>query len=381
MDRSSFSKTEKTITIIKAELSQKGGLEKAFYAIADGFLRKGYEISVLTKTRSCSIDKRMHIHHISSVKWPKSFRLLSFNSEVKRWIKKNPSSIVFSMDRTTCPTHMRAGNGVHAAYLAKSDGIENSFSLSPYHKTILHLEKKGFENKETKTIFVNSSMVKEEILHYYNVDPDKIEVVHNGVEWDAMQVPFAKWEDERKKVAKRFRLDPDCFHFLFVGHGYTRKGLNILLKGLSLLPRKSFFLSVIGEDKHIGLFRSLAAQLGLEKNIAFLGRQRNVIPFYQLADCLVIPSFYDPFANVTVEALAMGLRVISSKSNGGHEVLTKENGHIIDNLFCEEEIAHHLQRAMHYPKTWERSYAIRKHIAYLNQDKQIDFLINQTLCS
>ena len=47
-------------------------------------------------------------------------------------------------------------------------------------------------------------------------------------------------------------------------------------------------------------------------------------PFYQQSDCLAIPSFYDPFANVTLEALAMGLYAVSSKTNGGHEILTPE---------------------------------------------------------
>ncbi len=55
-------------------------------------------------------------------------------------------------------------------------------------------------------------------------------------------------------------------------------------------------------------------------------------PFYQLADALAIPSFYDPFANVTVEALAMGLFVVSSRSNGGFEILDPSKGIIIENL-------------------------------------------------
>ena len=67
--------------------------------------------------------------------------------------------------------------------------------------------------------------------------------------------------------------------------------------------------------------QALAAKLNIQRRVTFFGPQKEIRPFYQFADALVIPSFYDPFANVTVEALAMGLFVVSSKSNGGHEIL------------------------------------------------------------
>ena len=70
-------------------------------------------------------------------------------------------------------------------------------------------------------------------------------------------------------------------------------------------------------------YRAKAVQLGSKPKSASWSAGGNP-PFYQMADALVIPSFYDPFANVTVEALAMGLFVLSSKHNGGPEILTKK---------------------------------------------------------
>ncbi len=369
------------ITIIKTNLSAKGGLEKAFQAIVQGFLRRGEEITLLSRNKPEWKDHNILSHRIPSIVWPKTLRLLSFNSYVKNFLKKHPSNIVFGMDRTTEQTHMRAGNGVHKAFLEKSEWMEKSYTFHPYHNALLHLEKKGFENENLQKIFVNSYMVKEEIIHYYRVDPEKIVVVHNGVAWKKKEEEFRAWPSVREKLFQKFHLDPGAFHFLFVGSGFARKGLNSLLKGLSLLDRRKFFLSVVGNDKHLSLFQSLAKQLGLEKNIFFHGFQPDVTPFYQMADAMIIPSFYDPFANVTVEALAMGIPVLSSKNNGGSEILTQNNGRIIENLFCEEEMAYHLQQLMRRPKTWDSSLAIRNGISYLEEERQIDTLVDHTLCS
>lgn len=375
----SSNKTEKMITIIKTSLSAKGGLEKAFQAILEGFLRKGEEVTLLSRSKISITDRKISSHKIPTISWPKTFRLLTFNSYVKSYLKKNPTHIVFGMDRTTEQTHMRAGNGVHRAFLEKSELLDKHPTFHPYHSTILHLEKRGFENENLKKIFVNSHMVKEEIIHYYRVNPAKIEVIHNGVKWKEKEEVFTAWPHNREQILQRLSLPRNRFHFLFIGNGFSRKGLSPLLKGLSLLPRKKFTLSIVGNDHHLSMFRALAKQLGLEDNIFFFGFQSDVTPFYQMADAMVIPSFYDPFANVTVEGLAMGLPVLSSKNNGGSEILTKENGRVIENLFCEEEMAYHLKKLMEKPKNWENSLLIRNSVCSLEEEKQIDTLVNSTL--
>ena len=68
------------------------------------------------------------------------------------------------MDRNSRQTHIRAGNGVHKAYLEirkkESSFLKKaSFVLNPLHRSILTLEKKAFESKELKVLFVNSNMV------------------------------------------------------------------------------------------------------------------------------------------------------------------------------------------------------------------------------
>ena len=201
-------------------------------------------------------------------------------------------------------------------------------------------------------------------------------IIHNGVEWDEMETDFQSWPADKEALCERYGLPRTAFHFLFVGHGYKRKGLDLLLRALSQLPKEDVFLSVVGKDKRMEWYQSYADQLGIGDRVRFFGPQQDSRPFYQLADSLVIPSFYDPFANVTVEALAMGLFVVSSKNNGGHEILDEKNGAVIENLLDPEEVASALENSLAHRKTKESARFARLSVAHLDFSKQLNKLIN-----
>jgi UDP-glucose:(heptosyl)LPS alpha-1,3-glucosyltransferase len=201
-------------------------------------------------------------------------------------------------------------------------------------------------------------------------------VIHNGVEWKEMESDFSVWAAQRKLGFQKYRLDPDVFHFLFIGNGYLRKGLDRLLEGLSRLPMKNFCLSVIGKDNKMEIYQAKAVQLGLKTQVRFFGAQSDIRLFYQMADVLVIPSFYDPFANVTVEALAMGLFTVSSKYNGGHEILTQDNGLVIDNLLDPDSMVEALTDALKHKKTEASAFAARNSVEPFDFSKQMRTLID-----
>ncbi len=367
------------ITLLTRHFKSRGGLEKWAGLIAQGFAKKGACVDILT----ADFIEKKDLHPLINVQtlplkgWGK---MKAFDRLCQKWAK---SPIVFGMDRTTHQTHLRAGNGVHKTYLERRKTFENysplKEALNPLNKTILQIEKKAFESPFLKVLFTNSYMVKNEILHHYNVSPEKIEVIHNGAHWKEMEKPFNGWIGEKKALCNTLKLDVEKYHFLFVGNGYERKGLSFLLKALSLLPNRDFHLSVVGKDPELERFMLLANQLGLSKHVTFFGPMADMIPFYQLADSLVIPSTYDPFANVTVEALSMGLFTISSKYNGGYEILKEESGAVIEALQDPDSLKEVLMRAIMHPKTWVRSQTIRNSVKHLDLSSQVSSLIDLTL--
>jgi UDP-glucose:(heptosyl)LPS alpha-1,3-glucosyltransferase len=299
-------------------------------------------------------------------------------------LKEHPTEIVLGLDRNRSQTHIRAGNGVHAAYLQSRLLTEGRLKygmclLNPLHREILRLEKEAFEHPALQKIFTNSHMVKHEIMERFSTDPSKIFVLHNGVEWKEMEEDFALWPMQKMAHCKRLGLDPNQLHLLFIGNGYLRKGLKQLLHALSLLKSQEIHLSIIGKDKHQPLYEKEALELGLRSQVRFFGSRTDIRAFYQIGDILAIPSFYDPFANVTVEALAMGLFVLSSKSNGGSEVLTPQTGLVIDNLQDVASIAESLHKALLHRKTSKTALLIRESVEHLNYQTQLKKLVEYSL--
>ena len=364
----------KSIALIKSNIQFKGGLEKYTCQLIEAFSQKGYTVHLLT-TNAPPFSLNASVHALCSSSKFSLLHLLRFEKACQNWLKKNPQTHVFSLERTPLATHFRAGLGVHKAYLERRKKTDPfwksvSFRINPLHRFILKQEKKMLLSPKLKTIFVNSHMVQKEMISFYPETFSKICVVHNGVEW----MEFAPYFEKSS-----FAKEKGPYRLLFIGNGYARKGLPELLHAIHRFPCHSFHLTVVGKEKQLSRYQALAKKLQIEKQVLFKGKQKEITPFYQNADALVIPSHYDPFANVTVEALSMGLFVISSKSNGGFEVLSKQNGAILEDLHNPLSWQRALEKALCHPKTKKQALSIRQSVKNLDFSHSLSKIIEKTL--
>ena len=340
----------KRIVLLKSNAGAIGGLELYTRKLAEAFAKVGHEVTLLTTgpvlefpcaALSLCETTKFSLQHITR-----------FDAKAQKWIRKHKPDIIFGMERNSFQTHYRAGSGVHAAYLKRRAQRESllkrlSFAVNPLHRTILSLERKAFEDTRLQRLFVNSQMVKAEILDHYKIEPGKLSVVHNGVDWQGAEATEAS----------------EQFHFLFVGNDFRRKGLRCLLKSLAGL--RDYRLTVVGSDKNASEYMKLAQELNI--NADFAGPQSDLKSFYREADCLVLPTLYDPFANVTLEALAHGLFVVTSTMNGGKEVLTPYSGLITERRDLQEA----LFKAIHFKRNPKKIRNSVKMLTFENQLKEI----------
>ena len=374
----------KKVVILKSRIAHPGGLEKHALRLAKGFADRGCKVICLSCGHEEFKGQPFHVINLCPYKKLNAKRLRRYDELCQTWLKEHGADIVFGMERTSSQTHYRAGNGVHAQYLRQRRLTDSAlkratFALNPLHRTILSLEKSCFENPSLKKLYTNSYMVRQEILEHYNTNPEIIETVHNGVEWSEMQRDFDDWQNQRRTLLMQWGLNKDKFQLLFIGQGFRRKGLQFLLQGMRVLGNPNIQLSVIGKDREGHKFQKMAQRLGLSNQVKFFGSRSDIHRFYQAADALAIPSTYDPFANVTVEAQAMGLFVISSKYNGGKEILTPETGEIIEQLTDPESVAESLKVALRHPKTASSASSIRKNAQHLDFSYQLDKVLTTTL--
>jgi UDP-glucose:(heptosyl)LPS alpha-1,3-glucosyltransferase len=120
--------------------------------------------------------------------------------------------------------------------------------------------------------------------------------------------------------------------FLFVGSGFARKGVPQLLRAMTGV--RGAHLVVVGEDRKRVLLQSAAGEMKLAERVHFAGAQKDVQPWYGMADCFVLPALYDPFPNAALEAMACGLPLITSLQCGAAEFV--ESG--VEGYVCRDAL-------------------------------------------
>jgi UDP-glucose:(heptosyl)LPS alpha-1,3-glucosyltransferase len=239
---------------------------------------------------------------------------------------------VQSHERVACCDIYRAGDGVHSEWLTqKARGqswlAQQLVHISPYHRYTKNAEKRLFESPRLRAVICNSMMIRTEILSYFTIDETKLHVIYNGVD-TARFHPHIK--QQQSALRQHWDLPVDATVFAFVGSGFERKGLRQVLKAFSGLTENCYLL-VAGYDKNTRLYRQQAERLGVIDRVRFIGPQRDVLPCYGVADALVLPTLYDPFPNVVLEALACGIPAITSSKSGAAEVIVDhKNGFVCD---------------------------------------------------
>jgi len=168
---------------------------------------------------------------------------------------------------------------------------------------------------------------KAQMIWLYGADPKKIEVVPCGVD---LELFYPRTRSE----AEAF-LDMPSHHkmVLFVGRVEPLKGIDVLIEAMALVTeqhrdlRDDICLCVIGGepdadaanmDREMARLQGLRETLGIADVVTFLGkREQTALPFhYSAAEVCVVPSHYESFGMVALEAMACGTPVVASRVGG-----------------------------------------------------------------
>jgi UDP-glucose:(heptosyl)LPS alpha-1,3-glucosyltransferase len=133
---------------------------------------------------------------------------------------------------------------------------------------------------------------------------DDVVVVRNGVDLERC-APVAG--EAREDVV------------VFVGHGFARKGLATAIEAMVHVPDLSLW--VVGEDRREAHYRKLVRRLGLSPRVRFLGAVDDIPTVMRRARALVLPTRYDPSANVVLEAMACAVPPVTTRFDGASEVV------------------------------------------------------------
>lgn len=195
---------------------------------------------------------------------------------------------------------------------------------------------KSFFKRCTRIITITKW--EEKSLEQLGVKKDRLNYIPNGVKEDLY----------------RLNADKKSNNILFLGRIDPVKNIECLIRAISILNKKGININVnlvgnIGNQNYYSKLISLIKELKLI-NINFLGPRfgKDKYKIYKKTKIFVLPSHREALPYVLIEAMAAGITVISSKTQGGKEIIENKYGYLFD-LNNEKQLAEKIELALKKP--------------------------------
>ncbi|MBE7518889.1 MAG: glycosyltransferase [Thermoflexaceae bacterium] len=204
--------------------------------------------------------------------------------------------------------------------------------------------------RRATAIITASSHERQLLARYYGAREAQMHTIPCGVDINLFR------PHDQRSCRRQLGVDPSGPVLLWVGRLEKLKGVDILIQALAELDRRDFTLLVVGGDERAADLKAelqaQAAEAGLAANVRFVGAvPHDELPvYYSAADVCVVPSYYESFGLVAVEAMACGTPVVASRVGGlVSTVIDGVTGYLIP-WRCPGPFAEKLEVLLHNPE-------------------------------
>jgi UDP-glucose:(heptosyl)LPS alpha-1,3-glucosyltransferase len=310
-------------------MPNKGGCETYLADLARHLVSDGHAVHLFASKFDAEAFPREVMHHLLPPSTGLRFlRPWQFAKACHTALQQHQFDVTVGFIKTWGQDVLMPQGGFHAASAEHNISKHRSTLVRGFVRLLHAIDPKqwSFRALERKQLFdfpsilvVPSRMVRDHGRQHYRLPEERMRVVHNAI--DHERFPTHDRLLVRSQMRDAHELHPEDNVGLFVGHNYRLKGLVPLLESLRLLHNNVNFRLLICGSPNYARYQKMAVRLGVGHRVRFLGFHPDVREAFFASDFLIHPSFYDPCALVTMEALACGLPVITTKLNGGSELL------------------------------------------------------------
>jgi len=352
----------KKVTLVINSL-RGGGAEKVCVSLANGLVKRGFEIELVVLGLKESVRKK----ELSS-----DVKLIDFNVHnarksipaFRQYIKQNKPKVILSFNREISIILILLRMLFHFEFRLLSRNI-NFFSLEKnykkglWHGVIVNYLIKKFYSLSDYIIAQSSEMGKD-LKSYLDLSNNKVIVINNPINGE-----IEKYMSSKKNSSVKVKKED---YFLCVGRLEEQKAFHYAIDAFLVIHKKypDIRLKIVGKGNLEAKLKEQVYKLGIEKNVDFEGFQSNMIPYFLSAKATLLTSLYEGFPNVLVESIALGTPVVSFDCpSGPSEIIEDEvNGYLVK----YKDITH-LQKCMEMAlvKSWNNEKLIDS-VSYYSSD-------------
>jgi len=307
----------------------RGGAERYTHDLATSLLSRGHRVVILCSDAG---DDSMHVR-LSCQSATRAGQYKRFLASLDAHLTHNTYDIVHAMlPVPKCDVyHPHAGLAVEAVqrgHLQRASlagkmlaGLANRINRK--RQLFAQVERQMLTGTHPPVVLCLSNYVKQPIQTYY--PSAKVQTLFNAVDLQKFT------PDGSSDVRARLGIAAHDVMMLMIAQDYARKGLAAAIIALAKLAEPRPWLVVVGRQPP-GEYAELARRLGVADRVIFAGPTTSPVDFYRAADFFVLPTHHDPCSLVVLEALAMGVPVISTVFNGACEIMTDGiHGRVLQN--------------------------------------------------
>jgi glycogen(starch) synthase len=314
----------------------EGGLARHVRKLSEALVSHGVEVHVLTRgggeSASEEVKGGVHIHRVLEPTRPRDL------GEFVAWVERMNSDMLaagvelgdrFDFDvvhghdwlvASACDHLARRFSAPLVTSIHATEHGRHQGWVDKHPQSYIHGVERWITNRSDRVIACSYYM-KEQIADIFDVPERQVDVIPNGIDPGDLPAPDAA---ELARLRSEFAA-PEEKLVLLIGRLVYEKGFQFALEAMPALIERvpgTRFL-VAGSGTHEQELRDQAAELGLMEHGTFLGWIGDDVlhSLYRIADVCVVPSLYEPFGLVALEAMASDCPCIVADTGGLREVV------------------------------------------------------------
>jgi len=231
---------------------------------------------------------------------------------------------------------------VHGAWLKISRRSRNLPArlkqlCNPFHSVVLAFERLYFGGRKYMKLLAHTAAVRSDLISLYDVPPEDVAILPNG--YSDAEFNISARQAHRAAVREELGYSKSDRVVLFVANELERKGFGPLLRAIASLDDPRIHILAVGRLDP-GSYQDEIERLGVSPRVRFTGSSGKVAPFYSAADVFALPTQYEAWGLVIIEAMACGLPVLTSRLAGAANAIREgETGRLVEDPRDSREIA------------------------------------------